>query len=48
MDHIGIDVHKRESQIFILAEGSEIVDQWIRTEPSGSRPCSAPGLTPGS
>ena len=21
MDHIGIDVHKRESQIYILAEG---------------------------
>jgi hypothetical protein len=23
MDHIGIDVHKRESQICILAEGGE-------------------------
>jgi hypothetical protein len=23
MDHIGIDVHKRESQIYILAEGGE-------------------------
>jgi len=33
MGHIGIDVRKRESQICILAEGSEIVDQRIRTEP---------------
>jgi hypothetical protein len=24
MDHIGIDVHKRESQICILAEGGEL------------------------
>jgi transposase len=44
MDHIGIDVHKRESQICILAEGGEIVDQRIRTEPErfaaalGTRP----------
>ena len=27
MDHIGIDVHKRESQIYILAQGSKIVEQ---------------------
>ena len=33
MDHIGIDVHKRESQIYILAEGGEIFEQRIRTEP---------------
>src|SRR5216683_688834 len=33
MDHIGIDVHKRESQIYILAEGGEVVEQRIRTEP---------------
>jgi transposase len=44
MDHIGIDVHKRESQIYILAEGGEVVEQRIRTEPErfgavlGSRP----------
>ena len=31
MDHIGIDVHKRESQICILAEGGELMDQRIRT-----------------
>ena len=24
MDHIGIDVHKRESQIYILAESGDI------------------------
>ena len=44
MDHIGIDVHKRESQIYILAEGGEVIEQRIRTEPErfdavlGSRP----------
>ena len=44
MDHIGIDVHKRESQIYILAEGGEVMEQRIRTEPErfdavlGSRP----------
>ena len=27
MDHIGIDVHKRESQIYILAQGGKIVEQ---------------------
>ena len=32
MDHIGIDVHKRESQIYVLAEGGEVVEQRIRTE----------------
>jgi transposase len=44
MDHIGIDVHKRESQICSLAEGGELIEQRIRTEPErfaavlGSRP----------
>src|SRR5207244_11917638 len=33
MDHIGIDVHKRESQICILAEGGELIERRIRTEP---------------
>jgi hypothetical protein len=32
MDHIGIDVHKRDSQIYILAQGGEVVEQRIRTE----------------
>ena len=44
MDHIGIGVHKRESQIYILAQGGEVVEQRIRTEAErfaavlGSRP----------
>jgi transposase len=44
MDHVGIDVHKRESQIYILADGGEVIEQRIRTEPErfaavlGSRP----------
>jgi transposase len=44
MDHLGIDVHKRESQICILAEGGELIEQRIRTEPDrfaavlGARP----------
>ena len=33
MDHIGIDVHKRDSQIYILADGGAVVEQRIRTEP---------------
>jgi transposase len=32
MDHIGIDVHKRGSQIYLLAEGGAVVEQRIRTE----------------
>ena len=31
MDHIGIDVHKRESQICIIAESGEMVERTIRT-----------------
>ena len=34
MDHIGIDVHKRESQIYILAQDGEIIERRIRTEPA--------------
>jgi transposase len=33
MDHIDIDVHKRESQISMLAEGGELIEYRIRTEP---------------
>jgi hypothetical protein len=33
MDHIGIDLHKRESQICLLAEGGELIERRIRTEP---------------
>jgi hypothetical protein len=28
----GIDVHKKESQIYILAEGGEVIERRIRTE----------------
>jgi hypothetical protein len=32
MDHIGIDVHKKERQICVLAEGGELLEQRIRAE----------------
>jgi transposase len=32
MDHIGIDVHKKESQICILAEGGELIERRILTQ----------------
>jgi hypothetical protein len=44
MDHIGIDVHKRESQLCIRSEGGELVEARIRTTPErfadvlGNRP----------
>ena len=44
MDHIGIDVHKRESQIYILAEEGEVVEQRIRTE--SERFAAVPGTRP--
>jgi transposase len=44
MDHIGIDVHKRESQIYILAEGGEIIERRIRTE--GERFAAVLGTRP--
>ena len=33
MDHIGIDVHKKESQVCILGEGGKLSEQRIRTTP---------------
>src|SRR5882724_5621111 len=33
MEHIGIDVHKKESQICILAEGGELMERRIPTQP---------------
>src|SRR5712691_8128609 len=44
VEYIGIDVHKRESQICILTEGSELIEKRIRTSRDrfsfelGSRP----------
>jgi hypothetical protein len=32
MDHRGIAVHKRESRIYIRAEGGEVIERRIRTE----------------
>ena len=32
MEHIGIDVHKKESPICLLAEGGEVIERRIRTE----------------
>jgi len=33
MDHMGIDLHKRESQICILTEAGELIERRIRTDP---------------
>jgi hypothetical protein len=33
MDHIGIDVHKMESQLCILGAGSEMIERRVRTSP---------------
>ncbi len=33
MDHIGMDVHKKESQICILTEEGELIERRVRTEP---------------
>jgi transposase len=33
MDHIGIDVHKKESQLCMLLEGGEVVESRVRTTP---------------
>jgi len=32
VEHIGIDVHKKESQLCILTEEGEVIERWIRTE----------------
>jgi len=32
MEHLGIDVHKVESQICILTESGEVVERRIRTQ----------------
>ena len=48
MDHIGIDVHKRESQICILAAGGELIERRIRRSPNASRTSSAGGPGRGS
>jgi hypothetical protein len=48
MDHIGIAGHKKESQICLLADGGELIERRVRTEPErlaavlGERPRSPP------
>ena len=49
MDHIGIDVHKKESQICILSEEGELIEQpRSAPSPSGSPTSWATGRGPGS
>ena len=33
MDHIGMDVHKKESQLCILTEAGEVIERRVRSEP---------------
>jgi len=33
VDHIGIDRHKKDSQMCILVEGGELLEHRIRTDP---------------
>jgi hypothetical protein len=33
MEHTGIDVHEKDSQIFILTEQGELLERRVRTEP---------------
>ena len=33
MDYVGIDLHKKESQICLLTEAGEVIERRIRTEP---------------
>jgi transposase len=46
MDHIGIDVHKKHSQICLLTEDGELIERRVRTEAEqfaevlGPRPCA--------
>jgi hypothetical protein len=46
MDHIGIDVHKRESQIYILAEEGEIIGQGPARTTAGQTAAGCPRRAP--
>jgi hypothetical protein len=35
MDHVGIDVHKKDRQICIVAEGGELIERRVRMEGLG-------------
>lgn len=41
MEHVGMDVHERESQIRILTEGGDLIERRIRTQ--GPRLVEVPG-----
>ena len=38
MDHIGMDAHKKESQICILTEAGELIERRVRSQPERSQP----------
>ena len=40
MDMIGIDLHKRESQLGMLTSDGELIERWILTSREGSVPSS--------
>jgi hypothetical protein len=44
VEHIGIDVHKRESQIKLVMEEGEVIVQRIRSERGGGGRCLAGAL----
>ena len=33
MDHLGMDVHKKDSQLCILTEAGELIERRVRSEP---------------
>lgn len=35
IEHIGIEVHKRSCQVYVLTEGGELVERRIKTERAG-------------
>ncbi len=43
MDDIGIDIPKRGSPIYVLAEGGEVIEQRIRAEPERFAALLGPG-----
>jgi hypothetical protein len=48
MDHLGIDVHKMESQLCIVGEEGQLSEPRIRTTPCGSPPSWATARAPAS
>ena len=40
MEYVGIDLHKKESQICLLTETGEVMDAAFAPRPSGSLRCS--------